>query len=76
MTRLLVFTVSIPFMILGIVYFLYPKKMFNSDRKVMRRRSRGEKPELNSEWIILAKRKGMFFFAIGLLSSPLFWFLG
>ena len=76
MTRLLVFTVSIPLMVLGIVYFLYPEKMFNSDRKVMRRRARGEKPELNSEWIILAKRKGMIFFAIGLLIAPLFWFLG
>jgi len=76
MIRILVFTVSIPLMVLGVVYFLYPEKMFNSDRKVIRRRLHGEKPELNSEWILIAKRKGIIFFAVGLLFSPIFWFLG
>jgi len=76
MTRILVFTVGIPLMVLGVVYFLYPEKMFNYDRKVIQCRSRGEKPELDSVWIETAKRKGMIFSAVGLLISILFWFLG
>jgi len=76
MKRILVFTVGIPLIVLGVVYFFYPEKMFNSDRAVMRRRSRGEKPELNSEWVITAKKKGIIFSAVGLFISILFWFLG
>jgi len=75
MTKLLVFTVGIPLIVLGVVYFLYPEKMFNSDRKIIRRRSRGEKPEMNSEWIEIAKKKGIVFAGVGLLISVFFWFV-
>ena len=75
MTKLLVFTIGIPLIVLGVVYFLYPEKMFNSDRKVIRRRGRGEKPELNSAWIETAKKKGIVFSVVGLLIAVFFWFV-
>jgi hypothetical protein len=75
MTRLLVFTVGIPVIVLGIAYWFYPEKMFNSDRKVIRRRGRGEKPELNSEWIEIARKKGLVFSGVGLLLAVFFWFV-
>ncbi|MDP7282370.1 MAG: hypothetical protein QF475_01895 [Candidatus Undinarchaeales archaeon] len=75
MTKLLVFTVGIPLIVLGVVYYLYPEKMFHTDRKIIRRRATGEKPEMNAEWIETAKKKGMVFVGVGLLIAVFFWFV-
>ncbi|MDP7282553.1 MAG: hypothetical protein QF475_02875 [Candidatus Undinarchaeales archaeon] len=74
MTKLLVFTVGIPLIVFGIVYILYPEKMFNFDRGTIHKRNRGETPEMDSTWIENAKKKGMIFSAVGLLVSIFFWF--